>query len=408
MHVDIRRVCGRVLLGLLHAAEFFATGDWWLANRSGCRGGFLRSNRQAVTVAHRAAMSQDLVHLLLSATGGRVVGNRVIEHGPGNFAGDRAVAGDREAEILAGDDRASEDVAKHVEFLVVEQRCLGGGDMSAVQFDRGVLEVVAHPGDALGADRIDVAVVRQALGEMAVDEALRDIEHHAVLECTMALDPPGVPMVPHAHPLSMPGGVFAGGIPAGDIDVVHSAIVEWRAFGFVAFAGHMAGGHVADPDDCQIADLAFLDEVDDLLVVPGVAIEKIDGNHLAGGFDRLNQFPLGLGVNRDGLLGDHVQAGGQCFAHLSGTGICQSEQAHGVETLISEDLVLVGDDSGRGNSPAGQFARGRVHVTDIADVPQLALLHHRYKATTHSAKADNANAKLTIHSGFRTPEGSVY
>ena len=46
-------------------------------------------------------------------------------------------------------------------------------------------------------------------------------------------------------------------------------------------------------------------------------------------------------------------------------------------------------------------------VTNVADIPQLALLHHRDKSTTHATKADNANAKLTIHNIFGTPEVSI-
>ena len=92
-------------------------------------------------------------------------------------------------------------------------------------------------------------------------------------------------MIPHLDALGVPGVVLAAGVPAGDVDIVHAAVVEWRALGLVAFAGHVAGRHVADADDGKIADLAFLDEVDDFLVVPGVAIEEVHRNHLARSLD---------------------------------------------------------------------------------------------------------------------------
>ena len=120
----------------------------------------------------------------------------------------------------------------------------------------------------------------------------------------------------------------------------------------MAFAGHVAGGHVADANDSEVADLAFPDEVGDLFVVPGIPVEEVHGDHLAGSFDLVNQFPFRLGVYRDGFFGDHVQAGGQGFAQLSRTGIGQSEQADGIEALVGEDLALISHDFGRGNGLA--------------------------------------------------------
>src|SRR5690606_22036972 len=125
----------------------------------------------------------------------------------------------------------------------------------------------------------------------------------------MHLHPPGILVVPHADALGVPGLVFALGIPAGDIHVMHAAVVEWRAFRLVALGGHVAGGHVADAHYRQVADLAFGDESLDFLVVPGIAIEQVDRNKAVAGLDPPAQIPLGLAVGGDGLFRKNVFVG---------------------------------------------------------------------------------------------------
>src|SRR4029079_2264777 len=126
--------------------------------------------------------------------------------------------------------------------FVVEGGGPGDGAVDAVDFDGGVLEIVAHAGDAPGADAVDVAVVGLVFGKVAIDKALGDVEDDAIFEGAVALHPPGVLVIPHANALGVPGFVFGAGVPAGDVDVMHPAVVEWRAFGLVAFGGHVAGG----------------------------------------------------------------------------------------------------------------------------------------------------------------------
>lgn len=78
-------------------------------------------------------------------------------------------------------------------------------------------------------------------GELSVDEALCDIEGDAVLERTVALYPPRVLVVPHPHALGMPGLVFTVGIPAGDVYVVHAAVVVGGTLIFVSSPGANPG-----------------------------------------------------------------------------------------------------------------------------------------------------------------------
>src|ERR1035441_2247857 len=62
----------------------------------------------------------------------------------------------------------------------------------------GILEVVAHPCDTLGADAVDVAFVRLVLGKVAVNKALGNVEDDAVGEASVTLHPPGILVIPHA------------------------------------------------------------------------------------------------------------------------------------------------------------------------------------------------------------------
>ena len=64
--------------------------------------------------------------------------------------------------------------------------------------------------------------------KLAIDEALCDVVDNAVLECSVTLQPPRVFIVPHTDSLRVSRLVFRVGIPAGDVDVVHSAVVERR------------------------------------------------------------------------------------------------------------------------------------------------------------------------------------
>src|SRR5271165_4880590 len=135
---------------------------------------------------------------------------------------------------------------------------------------------VARMRHDFGADRIHIAIVRLLFGQVPVDKSLGNVEHHAVGECAVRLHPPRIFVPPGANPLGMPGLVFALGVPAGYVHVMHPAVVERRAFGIVPFQRHVARRHMADPDHGQVANLPLRNKSLNVLVVPGVPIEQVD------------------------------------------------------------------------------------------------------------------------------------
>lgn len=128
-----------------------------------------------------------------------------------------------------------------------------------------------------------------------------DIEDDAVGESAVGLDLPRVFVVPHAEALRVPGLVFTMRVPARDVDVVHAAIVERRALGVASFEGHMAGGQVADADNGEVADFTVLDELLNFFVIPGVAIEQVDGDKTVARFNFADELPFGFHVSGDGF-----------------------------------------------------------------------------------------------------------
>ena len=105
-------------------------------------------------------------------------------------------------------------------------------------------------------------------GKLPVNEALGDVENHAVVKSAVALYPPRVLVVPHVDPLRVPALVFTPGIPPRDVNVVHPAVMESRPLMFVPLARHKPRSHVADAEDGQLPDFSLLDVVFHALVVP--------------------------------------------------------------------------------------------------------------------------------------------
>ena len=138
---------------------------------------------------------------------------------------------------MAAQDGIGHPVTERVQVLPSIGLLNAQGAVDAVQFYHCRLEVVRHAHDALGADDVCICIVSLLLGQLPVDEALGDVVGHAVLECAVALQPPGILVVPHPHSLCVPGLVFAPGIPACDVYIVHPAIMECGPFVFVPFAG---------------------------------------------------------------------------------------------------------------------------------------------------------------------------
>ena len=63
----------------------------------------------------------------------------------------------------------------------------------------------------------------------------RQIKDYAILKSSVTLYPPGIFIIPHVHALCIPCSIFTFGIPANDVNIMHSTIMESRAFIFVSF-----------------------------------------------------------------------------------------------------------------------------------------------------------------------------
>src|SRR5215831_5549667 len=99
---------------------------------------------------------------------------------------------------------------------------------------------MTHSGHTLCPNQVNVAVMRLLFSKVSVDEALRDVENNPILKRAVHLHPPGIFVSPHTNPLGMPSLVLATGVPAGDVDIMHAAVVKWRALRVVSFHRHMA------------------------------------------------------------------------------------------------------------------------------------------------------------------------
>ena len=155
----------------------------------------------------------------------------------------------------------------------------------------------------------------------------------------MHLNPPRILVVPHANALRVPGLVFAVGVPAGDIDIMHAAIVKGRPFGIVSFHGHMPGRHVADTDHSQITNLGLGDKPLYIFVIPRIPIEKVDRNEAVAGLDLAHQLPFGGHVGAERLFGQNVLAARQSSVDLLRPRVSQGEQSHHIDGGIGKDSI---------------------------------------------------------------------
>ena len=186
-HQEPRGVVGGFVVGRAGflwggLAEVFSAGAGFFAVAHGGDGFLGVACGEAVAAAEFAAVEEDFFEDIEAPYRGRVVADGVFEHGPGDFGGDDGIARRGEAKVFSGGEGAGEEVDHDVEFFVVEGGGFVDGLIDAVDFDGGVFEIVGHAGDALGADAVDVAVVGFVLGEVAVDEALGDVEDDAIFE----------------------------------------------------------------------------------------------------------------------------------------------------------------------------------------------------------------------------------
>ena len=228
-------------------------------------------------------------------------------------------------------------------------------------------------------------------GELSVDESLCDIERDAVLESAVALHPPGVLVVPHPHALRMPALVFAVGIPTGDVYVVHAAVVVGGTFVLVPLARCQSRSHVADAQDGQFANLAFINELLHGLVIPGVAQIKVDSGNAVVLFNQVHNFPFLVDGVGNGFLRKDVLMAPDSFLYLFFSGICQSKKADSLYAPVVKDFLFIGYDSGRRGKVSCQFSGSRIGIADICDVPSAAFLHFLPIHLPHSAEPYQTN-----------------
>lgn len=348
--------------------------------------------QQAVAVLHRAAAFADLPQGLQFPDGREVVLPRVAQEPPGVLRGQRRVAELRERLAAAARlDRLGEELAKGVDVLAPVGLDEAVGLRHAVQLDDRRLEIVRHACDALRADDVHIGIVGLGLGQLAVDMPLGDVEHHAVLERAVALQPPGVLVVPHPHGLGIPSLEFRLGIPACDVHVVHAAVVERGAFVFVALARSQSRSHVADPDDGQFADLALGDEIFDRIVIPGVAQVEVHRREQGRVLGQLDGLPFVFDTVGNGFFSDDVLARGESPLDLRFARVGQSEQPHDLHFGIVENNLFVIHNLRPGGQLARQVPRFGADVADVRNVPPAAFLHLVEVETSHSAEADKAN-----------------
>src|SRR5581483_3921273 len=137
----------------------------------------------------------------------------------------------------------------------------------------------------------------------------------------------------------MPGFVFALRVPARHVNVVHSAIMEWRTFGIVPLKRHVARCHVTHSDNREVPNLSFSDETPDVFVIPSIPVEKIYRNETPAGLNLTHKLPLSHCVGRDRLLGQHVLSICQGLPNLLRSCVSESKQSHDIDGRISKNRV---------------------------------------------------------------------
>ena len=130
-------------------------------------------------------MLDDLLHFMWCAARRRGIQIVSFNIAHRSFGCNNRIAGLGKAQIFPCQIRAREDSSTMtLSFLSLKAAVFWRLRVDTVEFHSRVDEVVAHAGDAFAADRIDIAVVRLLLGEMAVDESLRDVEDNSVGEAS--------------------------------------------------------------------------------------------------------------------------------------------------------------------------------------------------------------------------------
>ncbi len=265
-----------------------------------------------------------------------------------------------------------------------------------MQFDSSIFEIVRHSGDTLCTNNVYIAVMGLLLSHMAVNKTLRDIEHDAVVESPVHLNPPRVGVAPHTDTLCVKSLIFAAGIHPGGIHIVHSAVVERRAFGTVPLLRHMAGSHMADANNGQLSDLAFADEIHNYLVVPRRTVEHIHRHHPIGALHHSHDIPLGFDGLGDGFFEQQVFAGSQPFTNLFGAGVGKGEKTDYIHRRVGENNIFVECDQSVRHHLCCRPAGFRAGVANVRHIPHRTDQKLFTELLAHTSEADNTNVEHSV------------
>ena len=229
----------------------------------------LKTFDQAVTVFHVPAPFPDPFQRLDLADRRQLVLLGIQEKLPGILRSNSRITQPGQQRMThATAERLGEETAQTVDVLPPERLLYTLRLVDPVEVHHGRLEVVAHADNPFGPDDVDIRIMSLVFGKLPVNEALGNIENHAVGESAVALYPPGVLVIPHIDSLRVPALVFTPGIPPRNVNVMHPAVVESRPLMFVPLARHKPRSHVADAEDGQLPDFTLLDVMLHVLVVP--------------------------------------------------------------------------------------------------------------------------------------------
>ena len=183
--------------------------------------------------------------------------------------------------------------------------------------------------------------MRLVFRQLPVHEALRDVEHHPALKRAVALQPPGVFVVPHAQALGVPRLELALGIPACNVHIVHAAVVEGGTLVFVPFARCKSRRHVADADDGQFAYLALVYPMFYIIMVPRVAQVQVDGREDGGVLGSFHRLPFFLNAFGNGFLADDVFSTCHGFLNLVPARVGQGKQSDHFYAVVGKHFVFI-------------------------------------------------------------------
>lgn len=126
---------------------------------------------------------------------------------------------------------------------------------------------------------------------------------------------------------------------------------------------------MADPDNGQVADLSLGDKSLDIFVIPGIPIEKVDGNEAIAGLDLPDQLPFCCDVGAKGLFCEDMLAVGERLSDLLWPCVSQGEQSDHVNRRIVEDGIGGFVDGCRRDVLARDVSNRRIDVVHCGHFP---------------------------------------